>query len=638
MFSRHNLLNCRIILIIFLFKFFDLKFSQNKIPKQRSLFNIITLTPGLKVSKFINDFQKLFNHQNDTRTTKENSLQFKENIHIVQNTNKYSISLPRYLNSSIPAHDYFIKGISKNNIKLDEYKNYAYNISYSDKLITNLPRPIVRYPRSKINRHFDLEFQLNQPDIIPRFKSEYFFNLTNIVSINNLLIGTCFDDNLQLYHYYRLGLEELNITDFFKAENNNGIIYDITKKKIKSIIVDSNSKKNERFVLFTDFEDNILIYKISSFLKDKEGYVQRFSMVVNIKDYRLKEKKIVDLVNKDNTFFLGLENDGIIIISNGKITQEMKTFIEGNQTINLKVKDIQEINDSIYVLISGFGLKILDNRDLNNLKFGNFTFKHPYIEKIEIHRNPHFSQYFLGVLISSRFFIEGSEFFIEFDLTDEFLPKINRIYLYDKIISVTNILNDDYFTYIFENNSNKFLVLSRSATANDYNSIFEIHVESLVGSNLISLPFMFTDEFRFFPHIGLLGNNNFIYTKSVELTSSEVTFYFWESGDYEIIFYTFTDFCGDSITETKKCKIDLRYQFDVSLLPNHIEKLQEKLYYFIVAAFVLYNIICLLAFCFIYTENSKFVGLDNNYDTNVQKISSRSIDENKSVEQVIEMN
>lgn len=639
------------LMLIILFELILYAYS-NPSKHSRNLQSIIYLSPGAKMSDFLKNFQKSNKPYEDKRETKVIDYNNKEMIYVVQNNHKLIINLPRYLNSSIPAHDFFLAGITKNNVKLTELENYAYNVSYSNNLIAKFPKPIVRYPKPNKNNKYksdlnlDLEFNLEQPDILPQFKSEFFFNLSNIVSINNMLVGTCYDNNLQLYYFYRLGIEELNVTDYFKSQNNNGNsnLFDIEKRKIKKILLDSTSQKNERYLLFVDFDDNILIYKQNSILTKSDGYKHTFIGLVDLKDVKLKGKNIVDFVKRGNTFFLGLENEGIMVISQNsegsdyKVTYELKKFIcqQNNTEMDLNVKDIQEIDNSIYVLIANFGLKILNVQDLNNIKFEPFEFIHPYIEKIEIHLNPNFKNYFLGVLISNRFFISGDEFFIEFTLEDEFSPKINRIYLSDKVISVTNILNDDYFTYIFEKNSNKFLVISRSSTANEFNSIFEIHSEQLVGGDLVSNPFIFTDEYSFFKHIGILTTNNFIYSKSVEFSSSDITFYFWEAGEYEVILYTFTDNCDGDVTKTKLCKINLRYLFDVSMLPNDIGKFSNNSYYVIVAIFSVYNFICLFVYKLKYAPNTNFKSFNDEYDLNVEK-SNRSNKNQELGEQVIEM-
>ena len=653
MLSKINIKKKLALVFLLTLKMIFFSISNPYIKANRELPSIIYLAPGSKMSNYLKEFQEENKISEDKRQIKEVNFKNKDILNVVQNTNKYIINLPRYLNSSIPAHDYYLGGITKDNVKLSELENYAYNVSYSDKLIANLPKPIIRYPKpnkeknNQNNKKLDLEFKLDQPDILPQFKSDFYFNLTNIVAVNNMLVGTCNDNNLQLHHFYRLGIEELNFTDYFKKDPNNKDLFDIKNRKIKKIFLDSTSQKNERFLLFVDFNDNILIYKVISNLIHDEGYQHSFEPIVDLKDEKLKGKKIVDFVRKENTFFLGVESEGIIIISKNEIndfysiSNEIKTFIcEKNNTIlNLNVKDIQEVDNSIYVLIADFGLKILNVKNLNNIKFEPFEFRHPYIEKMEIHSNPHYKGFYLGVLISNRLFTSGDEFFLEFSLENEFEPKIMRIYLSDKVISVTNILNDDYFTYIFENNSNKFLVISRSSTANEYNSVFEIYSEQLTGSSLVSNPFIFTDEFKFFKHIGILTTNNFVYSRSVELSSSEIIFYFWEAGEYEVILYTYSDYCGESISTTKMCKINLRYLFDVSMLPSDFEKIQDNSFYIVVGIFVAYNFICFVVYRMKYAPNAYFSQLNEDngdYNTNINN-SSRSTKEKHYREQVIEM-
>ncbi len=664
MLSQFNIDKKLFLFLLVVLKFILSSYSHPNKNSKRELASIIYLSPGAKISDYLKEFQAENKPTQDKRDTKEILFNKIDILNVVQNTHQSIVNLPRYLNSSIPAHDFYLGGITKDNIKLTELENYAYNISYSDKLIANFPKPIVRYPKfnknSNNNKKLNLEFKLNQPDVQPQFKSEFYFNLSNIVAVNNMLVGTCYDNNLQLYRFYRLGIEELNVTEFFAApgdKSNNKGMFDVQNRKIKKILLDSTSQKNDRFLLFVDNNDNILIYKVNAIYDDKDGYKHSFEPIADLKDDKLKGKNIVDFVRKENTFFLGLESEGIMIISKNsesnnnnsnnnsnnsyKISYELKKFKceKTNTELDLNVKDIQEVDNSIYVLIAGFGLKILNVKDLNNIKFEKFEFRHPYIEKMEIHSNPNYEIYFLGVLISNRLFTSGDEFFLEFSLKNEFEPELNRIYLSDKVISVTNILNDDYFTYIFEKNSNKFLVISRSSTANEYNSIFEIHSEQLVGTSIVSAPFIFTDEFKLFRHIGILTTVNFVYSRSVELSSSEITFYFWEAGEYEVILYTYSDYCGESIEKTKMCKINLRYTFDVSMLPSDFVKIQDNSFYVVVGIFATYNLICAVVYRLKYAPNASFAGLNDENDDYKMRIekSARSNNIKDFQEQVIEL-
>ncbi len=582
-------------------------------------------------------------------------------FHIVQNTNEFSINLPRYFNSSVASHDFYLAGIMKNGITLNERDNYAYNVSYSDKLITDFTKPIVRYPtqtKNGLNPELSLEFKLNQPDIVTQFKSEFLFNLTDVVAIDNKLIGLCNQNYIMLYQYYKMGLHELNVTEYFQEpknisndpnDNSNEINknkLNMEKRRIKKILIESTSNKNKNYILFFDYEDNIIIYKINSILVEKEGYLHSFTEVCIVADEKLKGKNIVDFIIKDETLFLGLESEGILILTKNnnkvyKVSNEIKKFKseKNNTEINLDIKDIQQVNDCIYILIANYGLKILNIKDLNNIRFETFEFFHPYLEKIEIHTNPYYSNYFLGILISNRNLISGDEFFLEFNLSNEYSPYLNKIYLSDKVISAANILNDDYFTYIFEKNSNKFLVISRSSTANEYNSIFEIYSELFIGSSLISPAFIFSDEFKSSNNIGLITRNNFIYSKSVELSNSEMTFYFWEAGVYEVDLFTYSDYCSESTDTTKMCKVNLRYLFDVSMLPHDFDRIQNKSFFVIVGFFVFYNIICIVIYKIKYLSSSsfnKFNGDENQYNIN-NEISSSNRKGKDLGEQVIEM-
>ena len=87
------------------------------------------------------------------------------------------------------------------------------------------------------------------------------------------------------------------------------------------------------------------------------------------------------------------------------------------------------LNKLIYILSEDYGFKILTITDIMHPHFTDFNFIHPYLRKLDLHRNPYRDFTYVGIIVSNRFFEKGDEFFFELKVTDEFNPTLNRYYL-----------------------------------------------------------------------------------------------------------------------------------------------------------------------------------------------------------------
>jgi hypothetical protein len=564
--------------------------------------NIISLKAGLKISPFVANLTKDMNFKTDVRTIANTTYMTVDNEQVIENKQKITVNLPRVVKASQDILDYEVNYVKLDGVELELYKDYAFNITYSDNLVTSQPRPLIYYPKD--NNELDFEFNIIQPSLTPEIFNSPPIKLSNVVSVNYVFFGIDENKNLKMYNFLE-NFNELNIKDYMSPAD---YFWNIHLKTLTNLVIDSNINGNVKYILLTDVENYSYIVRVTVTFGER--------LYVNVKpllwfsDVLLNTETVTDFINKGDYFYIGLKGQGILCISTDKnfYISEYQDLKNGGSKVQLRVKDLQEIGDSIYVLVEDFGIKILDIRSPSKPSFSNFEFYHPFIKSMEIHKNPNFRQLFLGLVISNRQFVEGNEFFIELSLEDEFNPKLYKIYLNDKYMDIKYILNDPDYTYLFEHTSNSFYVLPRTITTNNYNSIFVVHVNELKNKEPKGKPFIFTDFEDLYDYLGFLTDDGITYVKTLNLNNAKVDLYFTKEGTYEIGLHTYTDSCEMSIDDVKMCKVMIDYKLHVAGLPTTQEQIKQILYYYIVVGYVGFTILLYV----IYIKFYKAKTLDKN--------------------------
>lgn len=546
--------------------------------------NIVSLKDNLTLSSY---FQNITRSKIDNKFTDTDFVV--ETKPTVQHYESSITSLPRFVHSSDEVLDYYVDSVTRDGAELDSGLDYGYNLTYSESLVTDQPRPIVKY--SNRSKHEDkmVEFTLNQPDILIEFNSDSPLDIETFVTVDNLFIGIK-SDRLYIYKYYQMSVILVKKGQLFKDSWN------IEEKNVKSLVLDSNFDKESRYLSITDSENTVYVYRIN--LKSPDSFTQVFKF----EDEKLKEFSIADFVHRGDYLYLGLKFGGILVVKEAKVIKYIDQFETSGETLHLSLIDIQEVENSIYILIENYGLKILNVTNPENASFTSFSFFHPFIKKLEIHRNRHVSYFFLGLIVSDRGFTSGNEFFFELSLQDEFNPTLYKAYLSDKYFQVKTILNDDKYTYLYEHNSNYILVICRSITNSPYNAVFKVHVEHLKNRDIVGMPVMFTDSTLSSRHLGFNTKDKFVYSRDVELTSAEIFTKFHREGMYTIKLHTFTDSCqkADGI-----CKVTLQYSYHVWSLPSVRNSLKGKLFSTMFVLFVLYNLVTLFVYIRFYYKQTQ---------------------------------
>lgn len=177
--------------------------------------------------------------------------------------------------------------------------------------------------------------------------------------------------------------------------------------------------------------------------------------------------KVTQVTKDSNYFYIATENDGLKMISvgklestnisNGHLFKNITDIIINKQTlyvINGENKDSNENIPGLYIV------------DLQKKEFISTTpyISHPYFVKfdylLENYTNVS-STYYVGIAIDNHPKEHVTEILIELiaNLDLEFSPKINKIFCTEKDIHVTDIVTDIYsdYSYIFDRYDDKLL-------------------------------------------------------------------------------------------------------------------------------------------------------------------------------------
>jgi hypothetical protein len=559
--------------------------------------NIISLKAGLKISNFTEKLTKDINYQTDLRTIANSTYMAVNNEQVIENKHRTLVNLPRIVGSSNDVLDYEIDYVKRDGSELQLFTDYAYNITYSDNLVTSRPKPIVNYPDDRSQLSF--EFNILQPTIIPEIHNSPPLRLDNIVSVNYVFFGIGENKNLKMFNFFD-NFNELNINDYMKEAY---LSWNLDSKNLTNLVIDSNINDNGlKYILLTDIKNDSYIVEVSATYTEQLNII--IKPVIWYSDPRLNIYKVTDFIKKDDYFFIGLKGQGILCVSSKKsyYIEEYQNIQNGGKKVPLKVLDLQEVGNSLYVLIEDFGLKILNTIDPKDSKFTTFEFYHPYIKSMEIHRNPNYKSPFLGLVISDRSFTQGNEFFIELSLEEEFNPKLHKIYLNDKYMDIKYILNDPDYTYLLEYTSNSFYVLPRTITTNDYNSVFTVHVAELRNKETKGKPIIFTDFYDINDYLGFLTEDGITYVKTLNLNNAQMDLYFTQEGSYRIGLHTYTDNCDLPMDKVKMCKVNIDYTLHVAGLPANTEKIKHMLYYYLIGGYACFTIFLFVIYWKFYKE------------------------------------
>jgi hypothetical protein len=578
----------KLILFIILFTTFSLFKSDS----EHSLESVISLKEGLNTSVYFKNFTQKMKMHMDQRKFYESDLKDYSYQKDCAVNETCKISLPSKVGSTIETLEFFPSKLLQveTNLTLILEKDYGYDIVYPENLQSPYKRNIKYTSEFKdVIDNFTVYFMLNQPKIAPVLQQSKIETLSSFVVVENVIIGiNSKDSSLFIFIYEKtdlIGLAQENIHKLF-IHNPNITDLDLSEKKLKNILLDSNKdKKNKKYLIISDEEASCYIYKIEIKSINDQNPIEtlqnvriEFRLLQMSKHLLLDTYRLIDFVENKGIHYFAYENYGIVIKNGFQLVKEIKKFPNNlGENIFLQVLDIQEVENAIYVLIENYGLKILDVSDPGMPKWSDFELFHPYLKKIEIHKNSYYTYSFLSIIVNNPN-LDGHEFLFELSLEDEFNPKIFRYFLNPEYMDFRYIVSDDYYIYLFDHVNKDIFILSRSITSTSNNSVYKFQLPMSMRQDINNSPFIVNDSSFLNKHLAFLTvKGSFVFLKNIELKNAQLEIKFNKIGKYLLEFYTFTDFCGENIEEVQQCKVKVSYDFTVGNEKyEEITKMEEE--------------------------------------------------------------
>lgn len=236
-----------------------------------------------------------------------------------------------------------------------------------------------------------------------------------------------------------------------------------------------------------------------------------------------------------------------IISSFPGYTYELKSNYLDSSFIDFKINKI-----TIYVLIDGLGLKILDLFKKEYID----TIKHPKMKALD-HIEMPFNQIdaFIGVSLENDPENGHDAFFVELLTRNERKPEINKIFTSKKKVRYDNfVTNLNNFSILFDKENSRTIILYRGITnmldvpsyvipnnvpknINETALTYIVHVPDPINKN------------QFIPEYITSYNGNFIHIKNLLPTPFNYKCQFNKSGYYDIIFKAFSKCPTDDLAK-----------------------------------------------------------------------------------------
>jgi hypothetical protein len=372
---------------------------------------------------------------------------------------------------------------------------------------------------------------------------------------------------------------------------------------------------HNKTIALTDEKGDVYILEIENFNSnsDLENFLILKQDIKFLKDNLVIDHQIEKFLTKDKYYIFSLEGSGILILQKYERKILIKDFKSktSNKTIDLIVKDMEILNNSLYVAIKNFGLKILNlnitDKNPTQPTFTQFEFIHPHIQSVKafnsypiINKN---DTKFLSLTFDTNYV---NEFYMELNLQDEFNPSIFRVFLTETKRDVEYIFNDGQFSYFLDldldknYNKNKLLLIKQPFIDFKDDYAYEFPLENFgINSNIKLSPIKINEKIAF------LYDNSLVFSNKAFFTSGKIKFIFNEEGNYELSLSTFSDNCQNIIYENNvpsdlndlcTTKLVMNYALDANFSNNVLQKFMEDNFPILVALFIILSLLQLFVY------------------------------------------
>jgi len=333
------------------------------------------------------------------------------------------------------------------------------------------------------------------------------------------------------------------------------------------------------------------------------GSTENISFFTKVNGSYVNNSYLQDAAVYRNYLILGFNSKISILNYNSSLNTitsnyTIDSFRSSNSTssLNYNIKSFLQIQKALYVTYEKFGMKILNLTSLDirqNPSFTSYEFLHPNLNKLDAVRNVYNNHTFIGISILNSSI--NSEFFIELNAQDVFVPQFSKTFIAGSSINYNDHFTDSYYTYIFDWNTFNLIVLRRGRIPklDEYFNIMvdlskEINNEyrspKIPSKNPIWLFFDYNTG-KIDMGIPNINNYNMFLIEDLIFYDHNIRCRFFKSGNYSLQFHGTADYCGGSIQQSQNsyCQLKVSVNFVVN-----IEKESDLLVLYIVLGILLF--------------------------------------------------
>jgi len=471
----------------------------------------------------------------------------------------------------------------------------SYNITniFYNKLLLN---PGSDYNVYSDNRKLNEENYLNchyHPSSISYNKSIIEkIGMTTYVKYNRLGFGI--DENTPGIKAFKFLNNKFIYLEFDLQTNVNFTKY----TKFINVFLANQFLLSKNFLILQDILYNIYFFNLTmtgsteniSFFTKVDGSYVNYSYLQDAAVYR----SYLILACNSKISILNYNNSLNTITSNYTID----SFSSSNGTVNSNrnIKSFLLIQKALYVSYEKFGLKILNLTSLDFRQIPSFTsyeFLHPNLNKLDAVRNVYNNHTFIGISILNSSI--NSEFFIELNAQNVFVPQFSKAFIAGSSINYNDHFTDSYYTYIFDWNTFNLIVLRRGRfpILDEYfNIMLDLSKEINNDYRSPKIPsknpvWLFFDYNSGKIDMGIpdINNYNMFLIEGLTFFDHNVRCSFYKSGNYTLQFHGTADYCGGSLQQSQNsyCQLKVSVNFVVN-----IEKESDLLVLYIVLGILLF--------------------------------------------------
>jgi hypothetical protein len=200
---------------------------------------------------------------------------------------------------------------------------------------------------------------------------------------------------------------------------------------------------------------------------------------------------------------------------------------------NMLVKDFIVNQNSLYIIIKDYGLKIFD---LKQMKLLPWQFEHHCLKNIDRTYDPETGLSYAGITIDNKE-RDMPEFFMELSMLDELNPRINKIYTSSVSKMLTNVVSINDYSYFVDNYMGCLCIVKRNLNHDSPGMLFLIMLPDILSLSEVYNIFHFNN--RGLPGLFFTSTSYINYSSNLILWGfkppvSTMTIQFKDTGRYNV--------------------------------------------------------------------------------------------------------